>query len=257
MAEYLVTGGTGTLGRPITEQLRKRGQSVRVLSRSSQAGVATGDLLKGTGLGAALRSIDVVVHCATGRGDARATKNLVNAALAAGSPRLVYISIVGVDRIPFPYYREKLEAERLIEQSGLPFTTLRATQFHNLVAGVFNAQRHLPVLFTPSCSVQPINVNEVATRLVDLAMTDAAGRVADIGGPETRTGKKFAEIWLAATGRKRAILPLRFPGKAFRAFRAGEHIAPHGAVGSGTFEQFLNSAQFLNESSNARRPTAG
>lgn len=240
MTEYLVTGGTGTLGRPVVEQLRERGHSVRVLSRSTRPGVMTGDLVKDTGLGAALTGADVVVHCATGRDDVRATTNLVNAARAANGPHLVYISIVGVDRIPFAYYRAKLAAERVVEQSALPFTILRATQFHNLVDRAFSAQRYLPVLFAPPFSVQPIEVNEVATRLVELATTDASGRVPDIGGPEALAAKELAAMWLSARRRKRAVWPLRLPGKTFGAFRAGANLTLDHAVGIGTFEQFLD-----------------
>lgn len=137
-------------------------------------------------------------NCATGRGDVRAARNLISAARVAGNPHLVYISIVGVDRIPFSYYRAKLAVEKLVGNSGLPFTILRATQFHTLVTGVFEAQRLLPMLFAPSFSIQPIDVSEVSDRLVELATGDAAGRVTDIGGPQILAAKELGTAWLAA-----------------------------------------------------------
>src|SRR2546429_5743133 len=120
----LVTGGTGALGRVLVALLREGGHEVRVLSRRTGA-----DLLTGAGLAEALDGTDVIVHCATdGRHDVDATRNLI---AAASGQHLVYVSIVGIDRIPFPYYRLKLACERLVEECGLPWTTLRATQFHD------------------------------------------------------------------------------------------------------------------------------
>lgn len=237
--EILVTGGTGTLGRLVVERLRTAGHTVRVLSRSSKPGVVTGDLRRGVGLAPAVTGVDVIVHCARGRDDARATRNLVLAARAAGAPHLVYISIVGVDRIPLPYYTQKLRSEALVTASGLPFTILRATQFHNLVAGIFDAQRRFPVLFVPDISVQPVDVSEVADVLAGLALAPAAGRVPDFGGPEVRPASEFAAAWQRFEGRKRRLVPLRVPGRTFRALRAGHNLTSGTPSGSVTFEDYL------------------
>ena len=83
----------------------------------------------------------MVVHCASNprrpRQDLAAARNLIAAARRAGSPHVIFMSIVGVDRVPYGYYQVKLEVERLIEQSGLPWTVLRATQFHDLLCYIF------------------------------------------------------------------------------------------------------------------------
>lgn len=73
------------------------------------------------------------MHCATSLGEVAAARNLVAMARQAGGPHLVYTSIVGVDRVPFSYYKSKLATEQLIAASELPWTLLRATQFHNLI----------------------------------------------------------------------------------------------------------------------------
>lgn len=237
--EILVTGGTGTLGRLVVERLRTAGHTVRVLSRSMKPGVVTGDLRRGVGLGPAVTGADVIVHCATGRDDARATRNLVLAAKAAGSPHLVYISIVGVDRIPMPYYTQKLRSEALVTASGLPFTILRATQFHNLVAGIFDVQRHLPALFVPAVSFQPVEVSEVADVLAGLAVGPAAGRVPDFGGPEVRPARDFAAAWQRSEGRQRRLVAVTLPGRTFRALRAGHNLTSGTPSGSATFEDYL------------------
>src|SRR5206468_2030472 len=147
-APILVTGGTGTLGRLVVARLRDAGCDVRVLSRRSRASgegskedgegiaFATGDLATGEGIEAAVEGAEIIVHCAgSSKGDEDKTLNLVRAASRAGSPHLVYISVVGADRIPvvsgidramFGYFASKLAAECVVVDSGLPWTTLRA-----------------------------------------------------------------------------------------------------------------------------------
>jgi uncharacterized protein YbjT (DUF2867 family) len=123
----LVTGGTGNLGSKVVQRLHQRGCAVRVLSRkprSSQDGIeyAVGDLRSGAGFPQALAGIDVIVHCASApKGDAEATRTLVTAAKALPTPpHLIYISIVGVASVGFGYFQDKLKAERVVVDSGLP-----------------------------------------------------------------------------------------------------------------------------------------
>ncbi|MGW1750884.1 SDR family oxidoreductase [Streptomyces sp. NPDC002092] len=241
MTTILVTGGTGTLGRLVAERLRTDGHEVRVLSRHSRPYAV--DLREGgAGLEAAVAGVDTIVHCATTQtgGDDKAAGNLVAAARRAGVGHLVYISIVGVDRVPYPYYRTKFAVEKVIEESGLGWTVLRTTQFHDLLAMVFKALAKLPVMLLPAgVSDQPVEVAEVAARLAELAAGAPAGRVEDMGGPEIRTFESLARAYLKATGRRRAVLNVPLWGKAYRAFRSGGHLAPEHAVGKGTFEDHL------------------
>ncbi|RPF31952.1 SDR family oxidoreductase [Streptomyces sp. TLI_185] len=241
MTTILVTGGTGTLGRLVTERLRSDGHEVRVLSRHTQPYAV--DLRKGgAGLEAAVAGVDTIVHCATTQtgGDEKAAENLVAAARRAGVGHLVYISIVGVDRVPYPYYRTKFAVEKLIEESGLGWTVLRATQFHDLLVMVFKALAKLPVMLLPArVSDQPVEVAEVAARLAELAAGAPAGRVEDMGGPQIRTFESLARAYLKATGRRRAVVNVPLWGRAYREFRSGGHLAPEHAVGKGTFEQYL------------------
>ncbi|MFK4803274.1 SDR family oxidoreductase [Streptomyces sp. MPA0124] len=241
MTTILVTGGTGTLGRLVTQRLRADGHDVRVLSRHSEPYAV--DLREGgDGLETALAGVDTVVHCATTQrgGDERSAANLVAAARRAGVTHLVFISIVGVDRVPLGYYRTKLAAEKLVEESGLGWTVLRATQFHDLVVRVLGALAGLPVVVLPAhASDQPVEAAEVADRLAELARGGPAGRVADMGGPEVRTVESLARAYLGATGRRRAVVNVPLAGKTYHAFRAGGHLAPGHAVGRRTFEEYL------------------
>ncbi|NDZ73029.1 MULTISPECIES: SDR family oxidoreductase [unclassified Streptomyces] len=241
MTTILVTGGTGTLGRLVTERLRAGGHDVRVLSRHSEPYAV--DLREGgDGLDRALAGVDTVVHCATTQrgGDERSAANLIAAARRAGVTHLVYISIVGVDRVPLGYYRTKLAVEKLVRESGLGWTVLRATQFHDLVARVLGILARLPVVLLPAhARDQPVEVAEVADRLAELARGAPAGRVADMGGPEVRTFESLAHAHLRATGRRRAVVNVPLAGKTYRAFRAGGHLTPGHAVGRRTFEEYL------------------
>ncbi|MEV6766648.1 NAD(P)H-binding protein [Streptomyces sp. NPDC051105] len=240
MTTILVTGGTGTLGRVLTERLRADGHEVRVLSRHSQPYAV--DLREGTGLDAAVSGVDTIVHCATSPrgGDMRAARNLIEAARQAEVRHLVYISIVGVDRVPLGYYRTKLAVERLIEESELGWTVLRTTQFHDLVLQFLQGSAKLPVMLLPAgVADQPIEVAEVAARLAELATGAPAGRAPDMGGPEVRTFPELARAYLRASGRRRALLNVRLAGETYRRFRAGGHLTPKQAVGKVTFEHFL------------------
>ena len=161
----LVTGGTGTLGRPVAQRLRDAGASVTVLSRhprETAEGIryTTGDLSTGEGIEAAVRGAEVIVHCAgSSKGDEQKTRTLVSA--ATGARHILLISVVGADRIPqvsaidralFGYFGMKLATERVVEQSGIGWTTLRATQFHDLILMVARALAKLPVIPAPTGS---------------------------------------------------------------------------------------------------------
>ncbi|MEU6231595.1 NAD(P)H-binding protein [Kitasatospora sp. NPDC047058] len=240
MTTILVTGGTGTLGRLVTERLRADGHDVRVLSRHSRPYAV--DLREGTGLADAVAGVETIVHCASSPrgGDEQAARHLIDAARAAGVRHLVYISIVGVDRVPLSYYRSKLAVEKLVEESGLGWTILRTTQFHDLMLRVVQASAKLPVMLLPAgVADQPIEVAEVATRLAGLATATPAGRVPDMGGPAVRPFPELARAYLDATGRRRPLLNVRLAGGTYRALRAGGHLTPERAVGRVTFEQFL------------------
>jgi uncharacterized protein YbjT (DUF2867 family) len=237
MSTTLVTGGTHGLGVPTVDRLQAAGHDVRVLSRRAGPGRYQGDLATGTGLDDALDGSDIVVHLATSRRkDIGQTRNLLAAAKRAGIGHLVFISIVGVDRVPYGYYRDKVASEHAIAASGIPFTILRATQFHSFVAALFRLR--LPVLPAPAVPVQSIATEEVAALLAELASNPPAGRVPDIGGPEILSVREYAERWNRAQGTKKPILTVRIPGKIIGAFKEGHHLAGLPGYGTQTFAEY-------------------
>ncbi|MEF9881758.1 SDR family oxidoreductase [Streptomyces sp. P9-A4] len=240
MGTILVTGGTGTLGRPVCELLRADGHEVRVLSRHSPPYAV--DLRRGGPLlDRAVDGVDAVVHCSNiPRGDKEAARLLIEAARRADVPHLLYISIVGVDRVPLGHYRTKYAVERMIQGSGIGWTLLRTTQFHNLVLRLLQGLAKPPVMLLPrDVRDQPLEVTEAAARLAELAARPPAGRVEDMGGPEIRTFAELARSYLRASGRRRRLVEVPLPGGAYRGLRRGGHLAPDRAVGRVTFDEFL------------------
>ncbi|HEX2739685.1 MAG TPA: NmrA family NAD(P)-binding protein [Rubrobacter sp.] len=243
----LVTGGTGVLGQHVVERLGAAGLQSRVLSRSGKPGTIRGDLRTGEGLEVAVKDVNIIIHCATSpfrkarQVDVEGTGRLLAAATRAGVSHIVYISIVGIDRAPsYPYYRIKLETERVVESSPVPHTILRATQFYDLVFMAMRFLDRLPVMPIPRGFLgQPIDAGEVAGHLV--ALSGPAGRVPDIGGPEVMTLADAARTYLQIKGRRRRIFEVPFPGKTARAFREGALVCPDRAYGKIRWEDFLRS----------------
>lgn len=239
VSTVLVTGATGTLGTPTTAKLRGAGHVVRALSRKSGTGLTTGDLLTGDGIAAAMTGVDTVVHLSTGEKDVDQAKAAVAAALTADVGHFVLISIVGIDEIPLGYYKGKVQIEKYLVESGLPFTILRATQFHQFVEGLFSAQKYLPFLVAPGFSFQPISTDEVATRLTELAGGHPAKRVADIGGPEQLTAREIGLKWKRAKHLRRPVWTAGIPGKTGKAYAAGHNLVSGTPYGVTTFDEFL------------------
>jgi uncharacterized protein YbjT (DUF2867 family) len=270
----LVTGGTGGLGHRVVPRLRAAGRNVRVLSRrrhDSADGIeyVTGDLTKGEGVAAAVEGAEIVLHCAgTGRikDDTAQARNLVRAAQRAGVPHILNISVVGADRIPvktvmdrsmFAYFAAQRAVEVVIEESGLPWTNLRATQFYDgFILVMVRGMSRLPVVPMPSgVRFQPIDADEVAARLADLTLGPPAGQVPDIAGPKIHDAEYLLRSYLAAVGKRRWIVNIPVGGGAAAAIRAGANLAPDHAVGHRTWEEFLAT---LNASSDgAASPAAG
>jgi uncharacterized protein YbjT (DUF2867 family) len=247
-SHVLVTGATGTLGHRVVPEATAAGHQVRALSRRSRVGYtgvhwSRGDLLSGSGVDAAVDGMDVIVHCATQftrDKDVTSTENLIVAARRAGVGHIIYVSIVGIDRIPLPYYKTKLRVERALEASGIGHTVMRATQFHDLIKITFSLQRFSPVLWTlRGVRFQPIDTRDVAERIVELIDCEPAGQVADIGGPAVHTHAELARTYLAARGGQRPVVEVPFPGRIVAGYRTGANLAPDNPVGTIGFADYL------------------
>lgn len=247
--KVLITGATGTLGRQVVPAVLAAGHRVRAISRrahSTDEGSVRwhqGDLLTGDGIDAAVDGVEVVVHCATQAtddNDVTSMDNLVAAARRAGVANIVFVSIVGIDRIPLPYYQTKLRVERSLAASGVDHAVLRATQFHDLIKTIFVIQRFSPVVWTlRGVRFQPIDTRDVAARLVELVDAAPAGRVADIGGPAVHSHADLGRMYLAARGSRRPVIQLPIPGRIVAGYRSGANLVPDNPVGTVGFAEFL------------------
>jgi uncharacterized protein YbjT (DUF2867 family) len=250
MATVLVTGATGTLGRAVVRSLLASGHHARALSRREQAAIpdgahlVTGDLAHG-GVAQALAGADAIIHCATDShhaqvADVDETRRLL-AEAPATAPHLIYPSIVGIDDSHYGYYRAKRAVETLVELGPLPWSILRATQFHDLVARLIEscAGSDDEIIIPAGLRFQSVDVEEAAARLVALVATGPAGRIADLGGPEVLTLDEMAATYLRISGRSAGIRRAALVGALYDIFRSGVNLTPTGARGVVTWDAWL------------------
>jgi uncharacterized protein YbjT (DUF2867 family) len=240
-----VAGGTGTLGAPLAAELRRRGHDVRALSRRSAEFPV--DLTTGAGLDGALTGCQVVID-ASNNSSPRGAKGLLvdgsarllAAGREAGVSHHVCISIVGCDRTPLGYYKVKTEQERVTLDGPLPWSIVRATQFHELVAWGFGAAARFGVLPLPRARLQTVAAIEVARAVADVAEREPLRGRIEVAGPEVVELRELARRWRAASGRRAALVALPLPGRLGRALREGKLTAAAPDVtGTITFTDWL------------------
>ena len=254
----LVTGGTGHLGRDFVQAAMAAGHGVRIASRrprpadiSDELEWATMDLSTGEGIRESLAGVDAIIHAAsdpknTTAADVVGTRRLAEAARDAGVGHLVYVSIVGIDRIPFSYYQRKLAAERALAESGAPYSILRATQFHYFVDLLLGAAARVPLVLPLPAGfhVQSVATEDVADRLLRAITDGPSGLLRDFAGPEPMTLAEAAAAWKAARGVRKPTIPIPIPGRIGAAFRAGYNIAPNGERGVIGWREWLEQNVF-------------
>ncbi|SBT49835.1 SDR family oxidoreductase [Micromonospora auratinigra] len=246
----LVTGASGRLGRVVLPRLRAEGFTVRATARHPRPDDTTewvaADLATGEGLAAAVAGVDAVLHLAsspnrrTHQIDVLGTRRLVVAAGQADVGHLVYVSIVGVDRVPLAYYRHKLAAEQVVAAGPVPWSVLRATQFPGFLEELIQRFGRLgPVIGDPALLAQPVDPGEVAGRLVAMLRTGPSYRVDEVAGPEVLRFDEAVRAWRAARGSRRPLLSVRLPGRLGRELRAGALVSATAPTGTRTWADHL------------------
>lgn len=244
--EILIVGGTGRLGSGVARVLRDRGHAVRAASRSSPE--CRVDLTTGEGLEAALRGVEAVVDASNGppsRERASAvlvggTRRLLAAEAQAGVRHHLAVSIVGIDDVPLPYYRVKLEQERLVTQGPIPWTIVRATQFHALLDQVLAAAARRHVSLRARARFQTVADAEVAEVVAGAAVGQPRHGRIEVAGPEVHTLAELSRIRRRVTGERGLPLPVPIPGRLGRALRAGRLTAAERDVTAATtYEKWL------------------
>jgi uncharacterized protein YbjT (DUF2867 family) len=233
-----VIGGTGTLGRHVARELHLRGHDVRVLSRHAPDYPV--DLTTGSGLEVALAGCDVVVDASNNASKQAArtlvegSRRLLAAERAVGVGHHVGVSIVGCERLAMGYFTVKAEQEQVIEHGPVPWTLVRATQFHELVAATLESAGRWRVLPVPRAALQTVASSEVARVVADAAEgRPRLGRV-EVAGPEVADARDLARAWRSVTGRRALLIPVPLPGRLGRSLRGGALTAPRPDVRGAT-----------------------
>lgn len=244
MTTIAVAGATGLVGRLVADALEDRSVTVVEIARSR--GV---DLTTGQGVDGALRGVDAVIdvsNIVTASASesvsffTRATQNLLEAARRHSVSRLVILSIVGTDRVHSGYYAGKVAQERLVLESGLPTTILRATQFHEFAGQLLERFSLGPVSMVLNMPSRPVAAVEVADRLVDLALVPDRIPLEELAGPEVLTLQEMTRRLVRWRHERRLLVPLRLPGEGGRLMANGA-LLPHGefVMGQQTFDEWL------------------
>jgi uncharacterized protein YbjT (DUF2867 family) len=243
-----IAGGTGTLGSRVAGELLARGHDVRVLSRNAPQYRV--DLTTGEGLGSALEGCDAVVD-ATNNSSRHAARTLVDgtgrllaAEQAAGVRHHVGVSIVGCERVPLGYFGVKAEQERVVERGPVPWSLVRATQFHEIIAAALASAGRLHMMPVPRAALQTVACAEAARAVANVAEGAPLLRRIDIAGPEVVDAREVARTWRSITGRNAVLLPVPLPGRFGRALRGGALTAERPDVrGTTGFAAWLAAAQ--------------
>ena len=239
-----VAGGTGMVGRHVVREAKTRGHEVVVLTR------ATGtDLTSGEGLADSLAGIEAVVDVVNTPTQAKAaaraffgsiTGNLLTAEAVAGVSHHVLLSIVGIDLVPSGYYAGKLLQEDLTAAGPVPWSILRATQFHEFAEQALGFATIGPISLVPRMTTQPIAACEVAAALVDMVERGPRGRVPDLAGPERRELVELSRSVNLERRLGRRVVGVRLPGAWGRGMRSGALIpAGDGPRGTLSFEEWM------------------
>jgi uncharacterized protein YbjT (DUF2867 family) len=238
-----VAGGTGLVGAFVVSQLTERGDEPVVLARSR--GV---DLVSGSGLETAVQGCDAIIDVSNVTTTKRAaaeeffgttTRHLQDAATAAGAGHLIALSIVGIDRVQLGYYLGKRRQEEVLAAGSVPWSVLRATQFHEFAEQML-ARMPGPVAVIPRILSRPVAAKEVAAALIQLLDQGPQQHAPEIAGPEDIYVADMARRVLGRRGKRHPVLSFRIPGRLGSALAHGA-LLPHGpfTAGQETFEQYL------------------
>jgi uncharacterized protein YbjT (DUF2867 family) len=200
-----VVGASGLIGTKVVEVLKSEGNDVVASSRSS--GV---DVLTGEGLADALTGVEALVDVTNSPSfEAGAVMeffttsatNLVDAARRAGVGHYVALSIVGVDGLPDSgYMLAKVAQEKIITESGIPYSIVRATQFAEFADAITESMTVADEVRVPDALIQPIPADEVASAVARAAVAEPQNDIVNVGGPHKITFEQMARDALARKG---------------------------------------------------------
>lgn len=244
-----VAGGTGRTGRRVVSALQRAGHRTVVLSRS--CGV---DLVAGTGVDRALAGVDAVIDVtnslvadddAPREFFASATGHLLDAERRAGVTHHVLLSILGVDRVHGnAHYVGKRHQEHLVRTGPVPYTIIRAAQFHDFAAMVVSWTRHGGTAVVPPLLVQPVAIADVADVLATSVAAPPRVDTIDLAGPGPQDLVDMARRTLARRGESLTLIPSWHDGP-FGLEMAGDILlpGPGALLAATTFDAWLETEE--------------
>ena len=254
MKQILVTGGTGTLGKTVVQRLLNLGFQPTILSTRKNPDVPTGtrlltaDLTKRESLEDVIKGVDIIIHCASNpknseEVDVKGTRNLLEALHKTSFTHLIYLSIVGIDKSTYPYYVNKLRVEKMIQESKIPWSILRVTQFHDFVLNrIINSSENKPnatFKIPKGLKFQPIDVEDVTKNIIQLVISGPANSTSILGGPEILSIEEMTHIYLRETGKADTIEEVFVENDFYNIFRSGINLRPEYSVGVIKWRKFL------------------
>jgi uncharacterized protein YbjT (DUF2867 family) len=247
--KIVVIGGSGLIGTKLGAILKQNGHEVVAASPSSGVNTITRE-----GLAEALSGAQVVVDVANAPSwEAKAVleffetsgRNLLAAEKAAGVTHHVALSVVGTERLlESSYFPAKLAQEKLIKESGIPYTILRATQFFEFVGGIVQSGIDGVVIRLSPALFQPIASDDVAASVADVALAPAHNGIVEIAGPERAPFNEIIARYLKAVGDAREVVS--DPEAQYWGGRVDEHsLVPLGEARLGRigFDEWLRRSQ--------------
>ncbi|KGR84313.1 SDR family oxidoreductase [Lysinibacillus odysseyi] len=246
--KILVTGSTGQLGSALLKQLKDLDYQVKITSRRKPEGVdftwVYSNLLTGEGLEEAVKDVDVIIHAATS--PVKSSENIEVAGFEKLLSKLdhlklfIYPSIVGIEEIPFKYYRLKYKAEELLKNSSVPYTIARASQFHSFVDSLLLSKSFFKRYIIPGrVKFQSVDVNDFAKHLIDLVNKGPQGKLDDFCGPDIMTLREMAELKIKINNEANTVLSIALPGKLYNSLVEGKNTNPLQRKGIITYEEHL------------------
>ncbi|MFJ2682137.1 SDR family oxidoreductase [Pseudomonas sp. NPDC087342] len=209
--KIVVIGGTGLIGTQLCNNLRQRGHDV--LAGSPSTGI---NALTGEGLDAALAGAEVVVDVANSPSFEDTAvleffetsgRNLFAAEKAAGVKHHVALSVVGTERmLDSGYFRAKMAQEKLIKDSGIPYSILRATQFFEFIGAIAQSGEQGNSTRLPSADLQPIASADVAAALADIAEQPPTNQTQEVAGPDRLPIASFVQTYLQHNDDPREVI---------------------------------------------------
>ncbi|MDR6123615.1 uncharacterized protein YbjT (DUF2867 family) [Bacillus sp. SLBN-46] len=248
--KILITGSTGMLGTALINQLTNLNYDVKLTSRGKPE--TTGDFewvysdfLTADGLDEAVKDVEVVIHAATS--PLKNSRLIDVSGLEKFLTRLdhikhfIYPSIVGIEDIPFKYYKLKCEAENLLKNSSIPYTIVRATQFHDFVDHLLLSKPLFKRYIIPgSIKFQSVDVGDFANHLIGLIEKGPQGRTDDFGGPEIMSLREMANLKINVNNEPNKIVSISLPGRLYKSLVNGKNTNKLRLIGKVTFKEYLS-----------------